>query len=106
MELFAVDPGRLAGIVVEHGGPQSHAAILARSLGIPMVGQVRNFSGLLRPGRRVFVDGSRGTVYVDPPADFVVPGHVPCATVEVESPESKPGLPRVEANIDLLCEAE
>src|SRR5215813_510493 len=87
MELFAVDPGRLAGIVVEHGGPQSHAAILARSLGIPMIGQVRNFSGLLRPGRRIFVDGSRGTVYLDPPADFVVPGHV-SATVETEAVES------------------
>ncbi|HKB37871.1 MAG TPA: putative PEP-binding protein, partial [Gemmataceae bacterium] len=107
MELFAVDPARLAGIVVEHGGPQSHAAILARSLGIPMVGQVRNFASLLRPGRRVFVDGTRGTVYVDPPADFVVPGHVPCAAVEAEPTEAAvPGLPRVEANINLLCEAE
>src|SRR5262249_52387649 len=107
MELFAVDPGRLAGIVVEHGGPQSHAAILARSLGIPMVGQVRNFASLLRPGRRVLVDGTRGTVYVDPPADFVVPGHVPCVPVEAEPTEAAvPGLPRVEVNINLLCEAE
>src|SRR5262249_2244461 len=29
MELFAVDLDRLAAVVVEHGGPQSHAAILA-----------------------------------------------------------------------------
>ena len=34
MDLFSVDFERLAGIVVERGGPQSHAAILARSLGI------------------------------------------------------------------------
>src|SRR6202008_1793181 len=60
MELFAVDLDRLAGVVVEHGGPQSHAAILARSLGVPMVGQVSNFTNLLHPGRRLLIDGTRG----------------------------------------------
>src|SRR5262249_37018980 len=40
LDLFSVDLDRLAAVVVEHGGPQSHAAILARSLGVPMVGQV------------------------------------------------------------------
>src|SRR5262249_50394332 len=53
MELFAVDLDALAGVVVEHGGAQSHAAILARSLGIPMVGQVEDFASLLHPGRRL-----------------------------------------------------
>src|SRR5262249_15588105 len=55
LELFAVDLDRLAGVVVEHGGPQSHAAILARSLGIPMIGQVGDFAALHRPGRRLLV---------------------------------------------------
>ena len=50
MELFAVDLDQLAGVVVEHGGPQSHAAILARSLGIPMVGQVRGLRQPAAPG--------------------------------------------------------
>ncbi len=45
MELFAADLEHLAAVVVEHGGPQSHAAILgACSLGIPMVGQVAGFA--------------------------------------------------------------
>src|SRR5262249_12952897 len=51
MDLFSVDPDRLAAVVVEHGGPQSHAAILARSLGIPMVGQVRDLLAAVQPGR-------------------------------------------------------
>jgi phosphotransferase system enzyme I (PtsP) len=68
MELFAVELDRLAGAVVEHGGPQSHAAILARTLGIPMVGQVGDFGALLRPGRRLLVDGTAGLVGLDPPA--------------------------------------
>ena len=53
-------------MVVEHGGPQSHAAILARSLGVPMVGQVADFARLLHPGRRLLVDGAKGEVTLDP----------------------------------------
>ncbi len=66
MELFAADLERLAAVVVEHGGPQSHAAILARSLGVPMVGQVGDFARLLHPGRRLLVDGTTGEVALDP----------------------------------------
>ena len=107
MELFAVDLDQLAGVVVEHGGPQSHAAILARSLGIPMVGQVKDFAGLLHPGRRVLVDGGRGVVTLDPPADTVRPrrrrgrGRPP----RPAAPSRAAGLPRVEVNINLLYEA-
>ena len=51
MELFAVDLDRLAAVVVEHGGPQSHAAILARSLNIPDGGPTEGFCtfAALRP---------------------------------------------------------
>ncbi|MFO0879316.1 MAG: putative PEP-binding protein [Gemmataceae bacterium] len=105
MELFAVDLGQLAGVVVEHGGPQSHAAILARSLNIPMVSQVRDFSALLHPGRRLLVDGSNGRVTLDPPADVVVPAEL---KNELSTDGQLPlaaGLPRVEVNINLLHEA-
>jgi phosphotransferase system enzyme I (PtsP) len=104
MELFAVEPDRLAGVVVEHGGPQSHAAILARSLDIPMVGQVADFEGLQRPGRWLLVDGTAGLVALDPPADRVVP-HEPSEGPRAQSPvELPPGLPRVEVNVNLLYE--
>src|SRR5438552_15792043 len=66
MALFSVDLDRLAGVVVEHGGPQSHAAILARSLDIPMVGQAPELVGRLQPGRRLKVDGSAGLICLDP----------------------------------------
>lgn len=106
MELFAVDLDQLAGVVVEHGGPQSHAAILARSLNIPMVGQVKDFPSLLHPGRRLLVDGTRGIVTLDPPSDVVLP--VSASPAELESVQvaaASPGLPRVEVNINLLHEA-
>src|SRR5207302_3723731 len=66
MDLVSVDLDRLAGVIVEHGGPQSHAAILARSLGIPMAGQVREVVHRIRPGRVVRVDGTSGRVCLDP----------------------------------------
>jgi phosphotransferase system enzyme I (PtsP) len=110
MELFAVDIDQLAAVVVEHGGAQSHAAILARSLGIPMVGQVSNFGNLLHPGRRLLVDGARGLVTLDPPANYVLPTCPSRAGKESDRvSESQaapgPGLPRVEVNINLLYEA-
>ena len=105
MELFAVELERLAAVVVEHGSAQSHAAILARSLGIPMVAQVPGFAALQQPGRRLFVDGTGGVVYLDPAADFVA-AHSDLAAAPEADVEPAPGLPRVEANINLLCEAE
>jgi phosphotransferase system enzyme I (PtsP) len=106
MELFAVDLDRLAGVVVEHGGKQSHAAILARSLGIPMVGQVADFASLEHPGLRLLVDGTRGRVVPDPPPEMLAElGEPEAAPPEVtEAPAS--GLPRIEVNINLLYEVE
>jgi phosphotransferase system enzyme I (PtsP) len=104
MELFAVDLDQLAGVVVEHGGAQSHAAILARSLGIPMVGQVPEFANLLHPGRRLLVDGGKGVVTLDPPDDYVLPARPGDEAAPTVS-RQVPGLPRVEVNINLLYEA-
>lgn len=104
MELFAVELDRLAAVVVEHGGPQSHAAILARSLGIPMVGQISDFAALVRPGRRLLVDGTTGTVGLDPPTDRVLPSDPASVALRAPKVELAPGLPRVEVNVNLLYE--
>jgi phosphotransferase system enzyme I (PtsP) len=110
MDLFSVDLDRLAGVAVEHGGPQSHAAILARSLGIPMTGQVPDLVSRIQPGRPLCVDGSAGLICLDPDAEASV---VATATLQrrVEGQPPAPvldltrkGLPRLEANINLLCE--
>jgi phosphotransferase system enzyme I (PtsI) len=52
--------------VVEHGGPLSHAALLTREMGIPAVGQIPDLLSLVTAGSRLLVDGSAGTVVVDP----------------------------------------
>jgi phosphotransferase system, enzyme I, PtsP len=108
MELFAVDLDRLAAVVVEHGGPQSHAAILARSLGIPMVGQLADFAPLAQSGRLLLVDGLSGTVVLDPaPVCVMPPSNVAVAAGReaVAPPPTPPGLPGIEVNINLLYEA-
>ena len=57
---------RLAAVVTDVGAPQSHAAIVARELGIPAVVGCGNATMRLRTGDRVRVDGSAGTVEVLP----------------------------------------
>lgn len=53
---------RLAAIVTDVGAPLSHAAIVARELGIPAVVGCGNATMRLKTGDRVRVDGSAGTV--------------------------------------------
>jgi rifampicin phosphotransferase len=53
---------RAAAIVTDVGAPLSHAAIVARELGIPAVVGCGNATMRLRTGDRVRVDGARGTV--------------------------------------------
>lgn len=52
-----------AGLVVDIGGTLSHAAVVARELGIPCVVNTRNGSRVLRTGDRIRVDGSTGVVH-------------------------------------------
>ena len=66
-QLLELDRRWLQAIVLEHSGATSHAAILARSLGIPTLAGVRNARMVLVCGREIVVDANRG---------FVVP-HVP-----------------------------
>lgn len=53
---------RLAAIVTDVGAPLSHAAIVARELGIPAVVGCGNATTRLKTGDRVRVDGGRGVV--------------------------------------------
>jgi rifampicin phosphotransferase len=55
---------RAAAIVTDVGAPLSHAAIVARELGIPAVVGCGNATMRLRSGDRIRVDGGNGTVEV------------------------------------------
>ena len=63
-----LDPQRVKGLATLLGGPTSHTAILARTLGIPAVVAVgKNFQkGSLKEDTILIVDGDAGRIYQDP----------------------------------------
>ena len=56
----------IAGIVTELGGATSHAAILARSRGIPAVSGLDGILAEVETGDMIIVDGREGMVIVKP----------------------------------------
>jgi pyruvate, water dikinase len=54
---------QVIGIITEKGGLTSHAAILARELGIPAVVSAKDATTLIKTGDRLLLDGDRGEVY-------------------------------------------
>jgi phosphotransferase system enzyme I (PtsI) len=57
---------KIAGIVATRGGRYSHAAILARSFGIPTVANIDGFDDLARSGQHCIVNGDTGEVELNP----------------------------------------
>jgi phosphoenolpyruvate synthase/pyruvate phosphate dikinase len=54
----------VAGVVVEVGAQQSHAAIVARELGIPAIVGVAGATTRLTDGQLIEIDGATGTISV------------------------------------------
>src|SRR5258707_26419 len=64
--MFNLDNEQVEGIVAEEGGISSHAAILARSMGIPTISGIRDLPSKLENGDFVILDASAGEVSVNP----------------------------------------
>src|SRR5712692_8921943 len=61
-----MDPRRIGGFATEYGGPEGHTAIMARALGLPAVLGVPGLLARARADARLVIDGSAGTVIIDP----------------------------------------
>ncbi|OHB64345.1 MAG: phosphoenolpyruvate--protein phosphotransferase [Planctomycetes bacterium RBG_13_62_9] len=59
------------GIASDAGGRTSHAAIVARSLGIPAVVALEDLTEIVHGGDTVVIDGNRGIVIVNPDDDTI-----------------------------------
>ena len=57
---------KVLGFVTEHGGVTSHAAILARSLGVPAVSGIENIMEKVKCGDTLLVNGDSGEVILHP----------------------------------------
>ena len=59
------------GIATDAGGRTSHTAIVARSLGIPVVMALEDFTEAVTGGDTVIIDGNRGIVIVNPNSETI-----------------------------------
>jgi multiphosphoryl transfer protein len=67
-EASGLDPTRCVAMVTEQGGPTSHSAIIARSLGIPAVVGARDATRIPN-GTLLLVDGTTGELIMEPSPD-------------------------------------
>jgi len=71
-QLIHLRPELVLGIVTMIGSPSSHAAIMARAFGIPLVmGAEGNLAAPIATGDLLIVDGGKGQIYVDPQAPVI-----------------------------------
>lgn len=68
-ELLDYDRTRLKGVALEEGSASSHAAIVAKALGIPLVGGLEGALDRVEDGDPVILDGEFGILHIRPPEE-------------------------------------
>ncbi|MGH6829172.1 MAG: phosphoenolpyruvate--protein phosphotransferase [Rhizomicrobium sp.] len=70
-ELLDYGRGKLLGMALEDAATTSHVAIVARSMGLPLVSSLAGIADSARFGDGIVVDGETGEVHLRPPAGIV-----------------------------------
>src|SRR5215218_4916826 len=65
-ELLEYDRRKLKAVLLEEGSLTSHMTIVARAIGVPVVGRIADIRHIANEGDAVLVDGDTGTVTVRP----------------------------------------
>ena len=65
-DLFSLDRRMVLGLASDKDSTVSHAAIMARSMGIPAVVQLGEGASAMAAGRRAILDADSGTLVVEP----------------------------------------
>ncbi|GAA0598489.1 phosphoenolpyruvate--protein phosphotransferase [Paenochrobactrum glaciei] len=68
-ELLDYPRERLRGVVLEDGAATSHVVIVARAMGIPVVGQAKGVVSMAENNDAIIVDGDAGIVHLRPQSD-------------------------------------
>jgi len=63
-ELLEYDRRRLKGVVLEEGSLTAHVTIVARAMGVPVLGRVKDVRRNINEGDVLLLDGSAGSVVV------------------------------------------
>jgi phosphotransferase system enzyme I (PtsI) len=102
----SVPPQELLGIVSGDGSGVSHAAIVARSLGIPAVVGAAGVTAELQAGEWIVIDGDSGLVERVPDGDRTAFTTRPTTQPGTLSPRTRDGHPvDLRANVGSLAEA-
>jgi phosphotransferase system enzyme I (PtsP) len=86
-ELLEYRDSGLAAIVLEEAGAGSHAAIVARAIGVPAVGGLAGLVTRAEQGDLMIVDGENGSIYIRPEAELVTSFHARMALSEQKQAE-------------------
>lgn len=65
-QLLDYDSSKLKGLVLEEGSPTSHVAIVARALGVPVIGRAEDVLSRINEGDRIIVDANHGQILIRP----------------------------------------
>ena len=65
-ELLEYDRRRLKGVILEEGSLTAHVVIVARAMGVPVLGRVRGIRGKVREGDPLLLDADLGNVCLRP----------------------------------------
>ena len=65
-ELLEYDKRRLKGVILEEGSLTAHVVIVARAMGVPVLGRANGIRGIVREGDEVLLDATAATATVRP----------------------------------------
>jgi len=65
-ELLEYDRRRLKAVLLEEGSLTSHMVIVARAIGVPVIGRLSDIRHSVQEGEAVLVDGDNGSVIIRP----------------------------------------
>ena len=65
-ELLEYDRRRLKAVVLEEGSLTAHVTIVARAMGVPVIGRAKDIGHVAAEGDLVLVDGNQGSLVVRP----------------------------------------
>jgi phosphotransferase system, enzyme I, PtsP len=65
-ELLEYDRRRLKGVILEEGSLTAHVVIVARAMGVPVLGRIRGLRGMVREGDQLLLDSDQGICTVRP----------------------------------------
>ncbi|WP_262693054.1 phosphoenolpyruvate--protein phosphotransferase [Kordiimonas aquimaris] len=109
-ELMDYDPQFLKAVVLEEGSSTAHVTIIARAMGIPVMGQISGLLNHIEQGDEVVVDTAQNHVYVRP-SDEIIEGYSEAVKVqeqllaEYAAERDLPAITKDGQQIDLLMNA-